>query len=70
MSTIKSKFNINDISEYFEFDDNCSSYKLINSIDYNDKNFNLTYYIDENQKLILDSIDDLCQKEFPFIQNP
>ncbi|AVN64685.1 MULTISPECIES: hypothetical protein [Mesoplasma] len=70
MSTIKSKFNINDISEYFEFDDNSSSFKLINSVDYNDKNFNLTYYVDENQKLILDSIDDLCQKEFPFIQSP
>ncbi|AVN63999.1 hypothetical protein CG006_03410 [Mesoplasma florum] len=70
MSTIKSKFNINDISDYFEFDDSSSSFKLINNVDYNEKNFNLNYYVDENQNLILDSIDDLCQKEFPFIQNP
>ncbi|ATZ21870.1 hypothetical protein [Mesoplasma tabanidae] len=70
MSSIKSKHFINDVSEYFEYDEVTLSLKLIKNIDYNNSNFNLTYYIDENKKLVLDSIEQLCQIKFPFIQNP
>ncbi|ATQ35808.1 hypothetical protein CG007_03370 [Mesoplasma entomophilum] len=70
MSSIKLKHFINDISDYFEYDENLSILNLVKEISYEDINFNLTYYIDENKNLNIDSIDQLCQKEFPFIQSP
>ncbi|WP_106078994.1 hypothetical protein [Mesoplasma coleopterae] len=70
MSSIKSKHFINDISDYFEYDEDSLVLKLVKEIDYENINFNLTYYIDENKNLNIDSIDQLCQKEFPFIQSP
>lgn len=70
MNSIKEKHFINDISKYFEFNEESLKLKLVKEIEYDDYNFALTYYIDENHELNLETIEQLCQKEFPFIQNP
>lgn len=39
-----------DISKYFEFNEKSFKFKLIQEIGYQDQNFALSYYVDENHK--------------------